>query len=313
MCQTFEGFFRQSCRDDWLHAGVTYALEQGAGLLPHMGGPRGRRLRRLAAANVVTLAFARHFAAVGTHVQLLGAASRAPVVTQIRWGHRQGWLAPTWVFQPEICKALQHGDFRAEQGLATLPWTLRETAAARGDDLMFFGLLLATEAPAQSQTAPVLAERKPIAPVHWLPARWQRSAAPQMMLTLKAENALSITLYGTSVHGNALRHTVVLRAGEAHRLTLPWQGVHALETRVWPRGRVGLQADGRGVHVISPEAWENVYLYGKAVWLLGFTTWRQFWRQARYLRRGARSFPHGTHFSPAYGVPWCALEPLGAL
>jgi len=278
-----------------------------------MEGPHGRRLRRLAAANVVTLAWTHHLAAKSGRVQLLGAVPRAPVVTQIQWGIRRGWLVPTWVFQPEICEVLQQGSFRAERGLAVAPWALRETATAREDDLMFFGLLLATEAPDQAQAAPVQAAGQSATVVHWLPAYWHRSAAPQMTFTLKAEEHLSVTLYGMDVHGRPLRHAVILRADEAHRLTLPWQGVHALETRVWPRGRVGLQADGRGVHVISPEAWENIYLYGKAVWLLGFTTWRKFWRQARYLRRGARSFPHGTHFSPAYGMPWCALEPLGAL
>jgi len=266
-----------------------------------MNGPWGRRLRRLVAAKIAALAWAHALGGRSKRPQLLGEARRVPVVTRVQWGKQHGWLVPAWIFQQETHAALCRGDFLPARWQVTVPWLLRETRPARGEDLLFFAAVLAVEAT------------HPRALVHWLPARWHRSAAPQMTLTLKAESAARLVLHGLDASGSAAQCTAILRAGEAHRLTLPWQGVYALETRTWPHGRVGLRTADHGVYVVSAAGWENIALKGESVWLLGFTTWRQFWRQARYLRRGARSFPHGTHFSPAYGVPWCALEPLGAL
>ncbi len=272
-----------------------------------MGGPWPRRLRRLAASKVLALALTHALGARGGRVQL-GREARAPVVTRVQWRGRWGWLAPTWVFQPETCAALQQGDFRADQWRVTVPWALREDAHARGDDLLFFGAVLAAEAPQQAEAA-----GKPLTVVHWLPSRWQRGWGARLQLTLKAERAFSVVLHGIGARGEGVQQAVGMMAGEVQRLDLPWQGVYALEASHWPRGRLGLRAAGRGVYVVSPDAWENIHLYGGAVWLLGFTTWRRFWRQARYLRRGARSFPHGVHFAPAYALPWCDLEPLRAL
>ncbi len=302
-----EKVVRLPCREVWLEAGLQAALESGEAA--RLEGPRGRRLRRLTAARVLALAFVQHFGAVGRPARVAGPAAADPRVVRVMLGARTAWLAPGWVFRREALRALRRGRFA--EGWAALPWRMREALEPRPDDPVLFGLLLALEAPTRPEAARARKAGFPLRVLHWLDGRWQ-AFPPGAHLALKAEHALTLRLHGRA-EGAPARRTVALPAGETQRLVLPWEQLLALGADAWPRGRVGLALPGRPPYVVGPHQWENVRLYGLEIWLLGFLPWRAFWRQARYLRRGARTFPHGVHFEPAYAIPWKALEPLRAV
>ena len=281
--------------------------------MPRLRGPWGKRLRRLAAAKALVLALSHVLGERGVLLRTEGEAARAPEVGRVQVGDLQGWVVPTWVFQGETVEALQRG-VSPESIMASAPWLLRESSEARARDLLFFGLVLAPDAPRRAEARKAKENGQPLTVVHWLPSRWQQPRGGLLSpFVFKTEHPFSLRLHGLNRNGQYARYALALRGGEVARVHLPWQGVYALEANAWPQGRVGLKAAGLGIHVVSPEHWENIAIYGREIWLLGFTTWREFWRRARYVRRGERSFPHGTHFEPAYLLPWCALEPLRAL
>lgn len=281
--------------------------------MPRLRGPWGKRLRRLAAAKALVLALSHVLGERNILLHTEGEAARAPEVSRVQVRQRRGWVAPIWVFQREAITALQRG-VPPESIMAGLPWLLRESNAARARDLLFFGLVLATDAPSRAEACQAKAQGTPLTVAHWLPSRWQQPRGGLLPpFVFKTERTFSLRLHGIDRHGQHAQHALALHAGETLRLQLPWQSLYALEARTWPQGKVGLKAAGAGLHVVSPEHWENIAIYGNEIWLLGFTTWREFWQRARYIRRGGRSFPHGAHYEPAYLLPWCALEPLRAL
>ena len=298
---------RLRCRELWLQAGLTAALESGE--TARLSGPRGRRLRRLAAAKAFALALAHALGERGQPARLAGAVAGAPTIGCVQTGRRTLWAAPTWIASRETIHTLRRGGHA--EAWAVVPWRLREALEPRRDDLLFFGLVLALEAPTPSEASRARQAGFPLWVLHWLPERW-RAFPRGARLTLKAEHALTLHLHGQA-EGRPAQHTVALTARRAQRLPLPWEQLTALSADIWPRGRVGLAVRGWRPYLIAPHQWENVRLYGLEVWLLGFLPWQVFWRKARYFRRGARTFPHGAHFTPAYGVPWEALEPPRAV
>ncbi len=304
---TLDDVVRTPCREVWLQAGLHAALEGQE--LTRLSGPWGKRLRRLAAAKAFLLALAQYFRERDRPVRVAGGAAKAPEVGRLWLSGRTVWAAPTWVASRETIHTLRRGGF--EEAWAVVPWPLREAEEPRRDDLLAFGLVLALEAPTAPEAARARAAGFPLWVLHWLPRRWHTFPAGAN-LTLKAERALTLHLHGRAAGAPAYQ-TVALAAEQSQRLALPWEQLVALSADAWPQGRVGLTVPGWPPHVVMPHQWENARLYGLEVWLLGFLTWGAFWRQARYFRRGERSFPHGAHFAPAYGVPWRALEPPRAV
>ncbi len=292
----------------WSEAGVAAVLQMGPRWLPYLRGRWDARLRRLIASQAGALAAAQFLAERRTQPRVLGPEPALPTLVRLQWGAREGWLVPQWVASRKAIEALQQGAWESPQAL--VPWRAREALAFRRDDLFLFVAVLAWEAPRRRAAEGL----HPVRPVFWMPRRWQHPPQEGLNpLVVKAERALSLRMYGLDSAGREKQQAIALRQGQTLRLSSQWRALHALETFAWPRGRLGLK---RGTHtplVIVPRQWANLWLYGRAVWLLGFLTWRDFWRQARYLRRGQVVFPQGRLSEPVYAVPWQNLLPPGAL
>ncbi len=303
-----EDVVRLSYQGVWTAAGVAAALQMGSRWLPYLRGRWDARLRRLIAAQVGALATVQFLAEHHIQPRVLGSELALPTLVRLQWGARKGWLVPQWVASRRAIEALQQGVWENPQAL--VPWRAREALAFRRDELFLFVAVLAWEAP-----RPHAAEGlHPVRPVFWMPRRWQHPSHEGLgPLVVKAERALSLRMYGLDSAGREKQQAIALQQEQALHLSSQWRALHALEAFAWPQGRLGIKRRMHTPLIIAPRQWANLWLYGRAVWLLGFLTWRDFWKQARYLRQGQVVFPQGRLSEPAYAVPWQNLLPSDAL
>lgn len=311
-----EAIERLPYQEAWTPVALRAALEALPALAGRPEGATPAALRDLTRARVAQLAWLGWLKARGVAYRveaLLPEQEGQPML----WAQgRRLWLAVAWLGERAALRRARH-DLAAWLAEAVLPvpeaWWHQPNG--QPEDVFVFALVraLVTRNPAEVERA--LARGLPVAPAVTPPVPWQRLPRPmQVVLKYEGPGSLTVRLYGLDDQERPKCLVLTLPAGERRVAPDRWRGVQALVAARPPQGRLGLALYPPGWRrVFPPAAWENLWLYGLGVDLLGYLTRRTFQQQARRMAP-TEALPLGERPRQAvYALPATALLPLSDL
>ena len=108
--------------------------------------------------------------------------------------------------------------------------------------------------------------------------------------------------------------TVELSPGRRVVVDTPFYAVSHLHAATWPGGQVGIHSLSReATHVVPAADWGNIWLQGKAIYLLGWITREQFRMLARVVPEGRSVFQFTRTKTKNLAVDANCLKPVHQL
>ncbi len=265
------------------------------------------------------LAFRRSLAGQEIPFQVLGAA---PFTQPHRYdvslgGHRCELNCSLVTHRPQIA-ALRKDSASAMRHSALLPIDQFSAEGHKPDDIHIFALLLGLLALSSEELDRAAAAGQPVCLVHLLPAGW--SCPPDWLpleeLALKSEGNLPVTLELGGLNSGRAFCTTRLELLPKKRVVVE-QCFHSLayvDTAHKPEGRIGLHSPTRGETLIIPaRAWDNLWVYGMDILLVGWLSHEEFRRKAKVLNAGMHTFQGERTREKNLLVPMEELNPLRPL
>jgi hypothetical protein len=248
-------------------------------------------MRRSIAATSAQLALRRYLALQG----LTFGVSAPPTFAQheapnVKIGRRTWTLVPFLISSPSQITALAENPALALQAPALVPSDRFAAEEFRGDDVFVFAFVNATLASPRADAA---RGRR-----HWvyaLPSAWRRprSWMPLGPLIVKSEAKVAFWVeLGGEIGSRDFHQTKVrMASGERKVVKASFHSLSYVRVPERPAGRLGIRsAARRDSHVITPIDWQNVWLEGSEICLLGWITREEFLMRARPIREGTRVF-----------------------
>ena len=183
------------------------------------------------------------------------------------------------------------------------------------EDLYLFAFLLGVVAATRRDEDKVNAGGQPACLIHPMPDEWRSPAewSPLETLALKSECELPIVIEIGGLNSEREFSTTRLELSQKKRLVVE-QGFHSLaylRTSRNPEGRIALSSPTRReVHVVAPQEWKNIWVYGMDILMLGWLSHEEFRRKARVLNTGMRIFQIERTREKNLFVPIEELNPL---
>jgi hypothetical protein len=308
-----EDFVHLPFSSDLSEAGIVHMCRS----LPRLGGGTrisGHSLRRSIAATSAQLSLRRYLAAQGLAFGV-GAPStfaqhEAP---NLKIGRRTWALKSFLISSESQIGALGENPALALLAPALVPSDRFAAEEMRGEDVFVFALVNATVATTRPE-----APGTPQPWVYTLPSAWRRprSWAPFGALTLKSEAkaALWLELGGELGSRDFHQTRVRLTSGERKIIDGSFHSLSYVRAAERPGGRIGIRsAARRETQLIAPIDWQNVWLEGREVCLLGWISRDEFSIRARPIRVGARVFQFAATKVKNLAVDISSLKPIQRL
>jgi len=304
--------------DDFIHLAFTEDLSEAAVIhlcrnLSRMGGGNritGRQMRRTIAATSVQLALRRYLVSQGVEFGVSRPSMFAPHESpNIMVGRRTMALETFLITDAAQSDALAENPGLALQAPALVPSDRLAAAQLQGDDVLLFALVNAgsTRAPENRRCW-----------MHVMPPAWRRpgSWAPLGPLVLKSEaqGTFRLELGGEMASGEFHQVELRLAAGQRTVIDLEFHSIGYVRAAQQPAGRIGVRSAARQVsYLISPAGWENVWLDGRDICLLGWLSRCEFSMHARQVPPGARVFQFNATKVKNLAVQVSNLKPIQGL
>jgi len=285
--------------------------------LPRLGGGAhltGRSMHRIIAATSAQLALRRYVGLqgldYGASAQSIFAPHEAP---NARIGRRTWALKSFLISSRWQIEALAEEPALALQAPALVPSDRFVSEELRGDDVLLFSLVNAAVASVGADA--------PGSRHHWiytLPVAWRRPRvwAPLGPLIVKSEakGPIWLELGGEDGSGDFGVTRVRLAAGERRMVDPSFHLLSYVHASERPIGRIGLRSVARReTQLITPMDWQDVWLEGKEICLLGWITREEFAMRARPVRAGARVFQFAATKVKNLAVEVSSLKPIRRL
>jgi hypothetical protein len=271
-------------------------------------------MRRSIAATSAQLALRRYLALQGLPFGVSAPSTFAQhEAPNLKIGRRTWALKSFLISSQSQVEALAENPAFALQAPALVPSDRFAAEELRGDDVFVFALVNAT-----------FANPRPDAPgsrQHWvypLAPAWRRprSWAPITPLILKSEAkaALWLELGGEIGSGDFHQVKVRLATGERKVIDGSFHSLSYVCAPERPAGRLGIRSVARReTQLITHKDWQNVWLEGREICLLGWITRDEFSIRARAIRAGARVFQFAATKVKNLAVDVSSLKPMQRL
>jgi hypothetical protein len=268
-------------------------------------------MRRSIAATSAQLALRRYLTMqgldFGVRIPSTFAQHEAP---NVKIGRRACLLESFLISTPAQIKDLADNPTLALRAPALVPSDRFAAEESRADDAFVFALVSATVA---SPRADAPGGRR-----YWvyaLPAAWRRprSWAPIGPLIVKSEAkvALWLELGGEIGSGEFHQTRLHLDSGERKEIDTSLHSLSYIQAPERPTARIGIRsAARRESQLIASIEWQNVWLEGRDICLLGWITRDEFSLRARPIREGARVFQFATTRVKNLAVDVSSLKPI---
>jgi hypothetical protein len=201
-------------------------------------------------------------------------------------------------------------------GWARLPQEHGEIDARRADDVYVFAFIAAPVAQQGHEFQRALRAQQPVFLLHLLPDSWaRRGYLPSLgHLALKADSDQDMRLElggqdaGQQFHGEWIFLPPRQRVQtQAEFLSLAY--LHAVQL---PEGRTGVYSPALDqLHIVGPDNWFNVWVYGMRIVLTGFIPRHEFQRKAYLVTQAEASLE--MEAAPYLKLPIAQLYPMQAL
>lgn len=304
---------------DLTEAGIAYALRSLTHMYEREGSPLYGRLRRLVASVAVELAFRRHLSQENIPFEVKASTpfsdrERFDVVLN---GHRcdiKSFL---------ISRRRQIGEIRSNPAVLMDAPALVPSDSHAGDghsysDLYLFAFMTGLTAASQTDLQKVLAKKQPHHLVHVMPSAWRmpNQWSPLGALTLKSESAeeLIVEAQGQDQAREMKRETVCLPPGVKVKLDGSFYSIASLHVRRIPEARVGIRSERMDeAHIVAPQDWENIWVYGMDILMVGYVAYEEMGRRAALLHPNTRTFQYGHIHVKNLAMPVSRLKPMRTL
>lgn len=308
-----EDFVHLPFAADLSEAGIVHMCRN----LPRLGGGAritGYSMRRSIAATAAQLALRRYLA---LHGLAFGVSAPPPFAQHeapnVKIGRCTWALKSFLISRQSQIEALAENPALALRAPALVPSDRFAMEEMSADDAFVFAFVNATVASPRGDGHG--------SRLHWLyipSSAWMRPRtwAPLGPLILKSEAkaALWLELGGEIGSGEFQQTKVRLASGERKVIDTSFHSlsyVHAVER---PTARIGIRsAARRDSQLITPIEWQNVWLEGREICLLGWITRYEFSMRARPIREGARVFQFAATKVKNLAVDVSSLKPIHRL
>jgi hypothetical protein len=304
---------------DLTEAGLAFAGQ----LLPSLQlrtAPGARDIvRRAVTAAAVKLAFRRFLTNQGI---AFGVRHSVPFGGHERYetevGGRLCELKCFLISEPSQIDRLSSNPGAALDAPALVPSDHMAADGLRGDDLYLFALVTAAPAVVPTESARVDISNRRTFWFHTMPATWRRPRtwAPLGPLAVKADAspACTLELTGQNVSGEVHRFAVELLPRQRIEVREPFYALSHVQTQSLPSGRIGLHAPTLdNTCLIGKEDWQDGWLEGRCIYLLGWITRAQFRMRAHPVPAGSRVFQFWRTKTKNLAVEASSLKPISEL
>jgi hypothetical protein len=312
-------FVHLPCTPDLIEGGIAYACQS----LPHIYQPREAspptRLRRLAAAVGVELAFRRYLAAQDIP---FGVRNLTPFASPERFdvalGGRRCEIKSFF-----ISRRLQVAALRVQPGLALkapalVPLDHYSTDGQSADDLYLFAFLTGTVAQSAGHAPRAAGNGARTFLIHVMPRAWARPDAWISLgpLALKSDSDQSIRLElgGQDAGRNFVTRSVELPRRTRVEVEVDFHSLAFVHAEKAPGGQLGVHSPSRReTYLIGPRDWRDIWVQGQDLFLTGWMPRDEFRRRARLIPEGRRVFQFDETRTKNLAVAMSDMRPLAEL
>jgi hypothetical protein len=303
------------CSEDLIQAGTAYVTRS----LVEPGGrpanPDFDHLRAGVVDKAVELAFRRLVTEEDIPHQLIESVIFSqPDTFDVAFGGRRCVLSGMVICRREEINRVHNDLDSLVKGMVYLRES-RRSGATRDVDLYIFAFLTGLVTRSRQELQKALNASQPVHLIFPMTDDW--AAPPQWdslgTLTLKGDITapVSMTLTGQDRHRGYLQSNVEVPSRERVQVEQDFNTLNVLQTAMLPDGPVGVHSPRLNeTLLVSPYQWGNVWVYGMRIFLVGYISQGDFYRQAESLPPGSRVPGDPSLDEEVSSIPASALKPM---
>jgi hypothetical protein len=283
------------------------------------GGLTAAHLRQLVGGMAAELAFRRSLTEQAIPFQVLGAMPFThPDRYEVSLGGHHCKLECAIISRRSQITRLRKDPALVLDAPALIPVEEFSSEGHRPGDVHIFAFLLGLETITRAEIDKALAAGQPACLIHPLPEGWSCPSEwlPLEKLALKSDCDLPVTigLGGQNSEREFCTARVELPPRKRVGVERCFHSLGYLHSDLRPDGRIGLHSPARGdALIISPYEWNNIWVYGMKIILMGWLSHEDYRRKAKVLNAGMHTFQvERTHEKNLF-VPMEELNPLRPL
>lgn len=304
---------------DLTEGGIEFALRSLAYTYEREGRSPYGRLRRLVANIAVEVAFRRYLSQ--NHVPF-GVKASTPFTDREHFdvvldGHRCD-LKSYLISRREQITEIRKDPTVLMDAPALVPSDSHAGDGHSYDDLYLFAFMTGLVAASWDDLQKVISKNQPHYLVHILPPTWSKPMnwTPLGGLILKSESAeeLIVEINGQDEVREMKRKGLSLPPGVKVRLDESFYSITSLHVKRLPDARIGIRSERMGeTHIVAPQDWGNIWVYGMDVLLAGYTTYEEMGTRSMLLLPNARTFQYERTHVKNLAMPLSRLKPMSKL
>jgi hypothetical protein len=306
------------CPEDVIQTGTTFVTRS----LVHPGGQQVNLafdyLRRRVVDKAVELAFRRLLMEEDIPHQLIDSVTFSqPDTYDVAFGGRRCVLAGMSISHREEINQIQNDLGILAEGKVYLPES-RRSGIHRDVDLYIFAFLTGLVTRSRQALQKALNASQPVHLIFPMPEGWATPAQWDSLgeLALKGDVSapVHITLSGQDRHQGYVQFMVEIPSRERIEVEQDFNTLNVLQASVLPDGPIGVSSPRlQETVLVSPYQWGNVWVYGMRIYLMGYISQGDFYRQAETLPAGSRVTGEPNLDEEVLSIPVSALKPMGDL
>lgn len=304
---------------DLTRAGIAYACRTLTRGYVRISEPRIPTLRQIVTEVAVELALRRYLAAEDIpYDNLKTAPFTHPDRYDISFGGRLCGINLFRISDKTVIRHL-HNDLGALfQASALVPKEQLESETLQDKDIYIFSFVTALITDSRAELERALRAGQPANCIHPLPDSWVRPkhwvSLGTLVLKSNSTKVISLELGGRGENRDHQTEPINLPP----RCRVQTQGdfytVAYMQSPILPDGRIGIHSPGLSqTHIVGPQDWGNIWVYGMDIILAGYLTRGEFRRNAHHMPSGSRILGHERIRTQNMAVPLSQLRPIDDL
>ncbi|MCK6583508.1 MAG: hypothetical protein L6Q49_10465 [Anaerolineales bacterium] len=312
-------FLRLPYTPDLTEGGIAYALRSLAYTYEREGRSPYGRLRRLVANVAVEVAFRRYLSMNNIPYEV---KASTPFTDRERFdvvlnGHRCD-LKSFLISRRDQITQVRKNPTALLDAPALVPSDAHAGDGHSYNDLYLFAFMNGLVAASKEELGKVIVKGQPHYLVHVMPPGWCKPLnwIPLGALTLKSESAkeLIVEISGQDEAREMKRAEVSLPPGVKVRLDESLYSITSLHISRPPDARLGIRCERMNdAHIISPQDWGNIWIYGMDILMTGYTTYEEMGQRATLLQPNSKTFQYERTHVKNLAMPVSRLKPMSRL
>lgn len=304
---------------DLSKGGIAYATRSVARSIGRRDASIYNRIRHSAACAAVELAFRRYLTEckIPFQVKTLTAFTDLERYDVSMGGHRCILTSYLISKRTQIRNIHTNPDILLDAP-AIIPLDEDAIDGLRDDDLHLFAFATGLTASKPDDLTKAVDAGQPVYMLHILPRSWATPktwiSPGKFALKSEADVPLTVEIHGQTENREIVSGTLILPPHVRIEAQLPYFSISSIHAENPPDGRVGIHNPRRGeTYIIQPNDWDNVWVYGMHIHLVGWMSRAEYRKHASLIQPGSRILQFSRTRLKNLSVPVRDLHPVSAL